>query len=408
MRVLLLSQWYPPEPDLKTHLIGRGLARRGHAVTAITGFPNYPSGNVYPGYRIRWRQIERMDDVRVVRVPLFPDHGRRIAPRVLNYGSFAASASVLGTALAGPADVMWVYQGPITIGLPTLALSVLRHIPFVLGISDVWPEILAATGLVRSTAAARLTGALASTLYRRATAITVISPGFKRNLVSKGVEPDKVHVISDWVDESVYAPTARDERLVEELGFAGRFVVLYAGNMGAAQNLENVVRAAALLRDDPDVLIALAGDGVDETRLRALSADLGLANVRFLGRMPAVRMPGLFAASDALLVNIRPDPYYEIALPSKLIAYLACGRPVICAAAGDSAQLVTSSGAGVACAPGDPAVLADTIRRLRGLSAASRDRMASSAVAAYGSSFTNRVVLDAYEELFVKVAGLRR
>jgi putative colanic acid biosynthesis glycosyltransferase WcaI len=408
MRVLLLSQWYPPEPDAKTHLIGRGLARRGHTVTALTGFPNYPSGSLYPGYRMRWRRFDHIDGVRVIRVPLYPDHGTRLGPRIANYASFAASASVLGPALVSPADVMWVYQGPLTIGMPALALSALRRVPYVLGISDVWPEILAATGVVRSELAARAAGAFASTLYARARAITVISPGFKRDLVAKGVDPAKIHYISDWVDEAVYAPAPRDERLARELGFDGRFVVLYAGNMGPAQDLENVIRAAALLRDDPQILIGLAGDGVDEPRLRALSAQLGLANVRFLGRLPASRMPPLYAIADALLVNLRSDRYYQMAIPSKLIAYLACGRPILCAATGDSADLVTANGAGASCAPGDPTALADAIRRLRAAPTAARDEMAASALALYRSSFTNQKVLDAYENLFVKIASATR
>lgn len=405
VRVLLLSQWYPPEPDPKTHLIGRGLVQRGHMVTALTGFPNYPSGVIYPGYRMRWRQIEMMDGVRVVRVPLFPDHGAHLARRIANYVSFGASAALLGPALVGPADVMWIYQGPLTIGAPTLALSVTKRIPYVLGISDIWPEILAATGVLPSERAATVTGAVASTLYAHAAAITVISPGFKRNLVAKGVEPAKIHVIPDWVDESIYAPVPRDERRADALDLSGRFVVLYAGNMGPAQDLENVVRAAALLRDDPEILIALAGDGVEAPRLRALVAELGLANVRFLGRMPAAQMPGLFAIADALLLNLRRHPYYEIAIPSKLIAYLACGKPVICAATGDSADIVSSARAGATCVPGDPAALADAIRRLRALPGPEREQMGAAALTAYRASFTNQLVLDAYEELFVKVAA---
>lgn len=405
MRALLLSQWYPPEPDIKSHLIARGLAARGHRVTSITGFPNYPSGELYDGYRLRVRQVETLDGVRVVRVPLYPDHGRALVPRIANYASFALASSTVGLAFSGPADVMWIYQGPLTIGVPTLAISAARRIPFVLGIHDVWPEILAATGMLRSRAAARLAAGFARALYERASAISVISPGFKRNLVAKGVPAEKIHVIPDWVDESIYRPVERDNELAAQLGFAGQFVALYAGNMGPAQDVENVVRAAAFLRGERDIVFALAGDGVDEPRLRELARELKLENLMFLGRQSAARMPDLFAISDALLVTLKRDPYYEIAIPSKVVAYLAGGRPIVCATAGESASLVLSSGAGVACAAGDPRALAEAVRRLRDEPAQSREAMGNAGRRLYLASYTNRGLLDAYENLLMRVAG---
>src|SRR6266487_4250306 len=131
MHILLLSQWFWPEPDVRIRPLSEALAERGHQVTVITGFPNYPGGALYPGYRLRWRQWEQIGAVRVLRLPLYPDHSRSAARRILNYLSFAASASLLGPVLGGPADVMWVYHPPLTVGLPAWVISRLRRIPFV-------------------------------------------------------------------------------------------------------------------------------------------------------------------------------------------------------------------------------------------------------------------------------------
>ena len=144
MRVLILSQWYAPEPDIKIHLLAKDLVSRGHRVISITGLPNYPQGRIYPGYHQRPWQWEEVDGVRVLRLPLYPDHSRSVERRSLNYLTFAASASLLGPLLCGPADVMWVYHPPLTVGIPAWWIGLLRRVPFVYEIQDMWPETLAA------------------------------------------------------------------------------------------------------------------------------------------------------------------------------------------------------------------------------------------------------------------------
>jgi colanic acid biosynthesis glycosyl transferase WcaI len=150
VRILLLSQWCDSEPNFKGGAFGRDLVARGHHVTAVTGFPNYPTGKLYAGYHLRWRQWEHHDGVRLLRLPLYPDHSRSWFKRIVNYLSFAASASTLGAALCGPADVMWVYHPPLTVGIPAWWIGLLRRVPFVYEVQDMWPETLAATGMMPS------------------------------------------------------------------------------------------------------------------------------------------------------------------------------------------------------------------------------------------------------------------
>jgi len=404
MRLLTLSQWYIPEPDIKIHLLGRGLVARGHQVASITGFPNYPQGCIYPGYHQRLWQWENMDGVRVLRLPLYPDHSRSSLRRVLNYLSFAASASLLGPLLSGPADVMWVYHPPLTVGIPAWWIGLLRCVPFVYEVQDMWPETLAVTGMMPPAWAVPWISRLAQFIYRHAAAITVISPGFKRNLINKGVPAEKIHVIPNWADEEIYRPVPRDETLAAEHGLAERFNVIYGGNLGAAQALDNVLEAAALLRDLPGVQFVLIGDGVDEVRLREIAQERGLDNVRFIARQPAERMPYFFALADALLVHLKRDPLFEITIPSKTIAYLACGRPILSCVAGDAAEVVQSAGAGLVCPPEDPTALAQAVRDLYAMSADQREAMGHSGRHAFLANYTRAVLVDRYEALLRDVA----
>ncbi len=388
--------------------MGQVLAARGHQVTALTGFPNYPGGRLYPGYRLRWRLWEQRDRVRVLRLPLYPNHGLSKVKRVVNYGSFALAASTIGAALCGPADVMWVYHPPLTVGIPAWWIGLTRRIPFVYEVQDMWPETLAATGMALSPGMTQWVARLAKFIYRQAAAITVISPGFKRNLIAKGVPAEKIHVIPNWADEDIYRPVERDEALAREHGLLNRFNVMFAGVMGAAQALENVLIAAEKLSDREEVQFVLIGDGLDTERLKQAAQVRGLSNVRFIGRQPAERMPYFFAWADALLVHLKRDPLFEITIPSKTIAYLACGRPIITCTAGDPADVVRDAGVGLVCAPEDPTALAQAVRQLAAMPVEQREALGGAGRQAFLQNYTRAVLMDKYEQLLEEISKKKK
>ncbi len=359
MRVLILTQWYVPEPAELLQDLAQTLIAIGHEVEVLTGFPNYPSGDLYPGYKLRIRQRENVNGVPVIRVPLYPDHSRSGVRRVLNYLSFALSASCLGLWGVTKPDVIFVYHPPLTVGIPAMVLSTLWRVPFVYQVQDMWPETLSATGMLSNRGALDLVGGLARWIYHRAAAICVISPGFRLNLLGKGVPDDKIVVIPNWADG--LAPAGPDPALSQELSLAGRFNVMFAGNLGEAQGLETVVEAARMLQDLPEVQFVFVGDGVALPRLRAQAESLG--NVRFLGRYPAKAMPGLYALADVLLVHLRNDPLFAITIPHKILTYMASAKPILAAVTGDAAAVVTEANAGLACPPENAQALADTVRR---------------------------------------------
>lgn len=408
MKILILSQWYPPEPVAIPHEMACDLVNRGHEVLSITSFPNYPSGRIYPGYRQHLWQWEEMDGVQVLRLPLYPYHGRSGALRAVNFLSFAMSTSLLSPLLCGSVDLIYVYHPPLTIGLPAWVIGLLKRAPFVYDIKDMWPETLRATGMTQSNMVCSILGRLAQFVYARAAAIVVPSPGFKRNLIAKGVPADKIHFIPNWADEALYRPVSPDLTLAIEHGLAGRFNIIYAGNMGLAQGLDTVIEAAQYLEDLPDVQFVLIGDGVDEPRLRRRVVECGVKNVRFLGRQPAERMPYFFALADVLLVHLKRDPLFEITIPSKTLAYMACGRPILMAAAGDAAEVVRDAGAGLICAPQDPQTLADTVRTFYTMPASERERLGQSGREAFLKHYTQRTLMDQYEALFTEIVYGRK
>lgn len=404
MRVLILTQWYPPEPAMLLQELAQSLQERSHQVAVLTGFPNYPTGEIYPGYRIRLLQRETLAGVSVVRVPLYPEHSSSGIRRVLNYASFALSAVVLGPLTSSRPDVIFVYHPPLTIGLPAYVLSRLWRVPFVYQIQDMWPETLSATGMFNNERLLRWIGRFAMWVYGKAHDILVISPGFCQNLVEKGVPSKKIHVISNWVDPQAYYRAEPDAQLAQELGLAGRFNVMFAGNMGEAQGLETVIEAAKLLEGDERVQFVLVGDGIALPRLRQLAQQQNLTNVRFLGRFPPQEMPRLYALADTLLVHLKDDPLFRITIPHKTLAYLGSGKPVLAAAAGDVASLIMSTGAGIACAPENPQALSAAVRSLQAMPEQERQAMGERGMLAAQTQYSRDGLVGQIEAVLTRAA----
>jgi glycosyltransferase involved in cell wall biosynthesis len=283
-------------------------------VEVVTGFPNYPGGKVYPGYRIRWMQRETIDGVQVTRVPLYPSHDASSLRRIANYASFAASALLYSLFKARKPDVVYVYQLP-TKAVVAAVLRVFRGVPFVYDVQDIWPDTLAATGMVGGGMMFKAAGAVARWTYRHADALVVNSSGFKRVLTERGVEPEKAEVVLNWCDEgSLRAPAETGPAFPDD----GRFRIVFAGNMGLAQALGSVLDAAELVRARyPRIDFVFIGGGVDTERLKAEADRRGLANVVFIPRMPIGEVGRFLSQASALLVHLKDDPLFAITIPGK-------------------------------------------------------------------------------------------
>ncbi len=403
MKILLLSQWFHPEPIFKGLPFAKALAARGHAVEVLTGFPNYPGGALYPGYRVRPWQREVIDDIPISRVALYPSHDNSGLRRMVNYLSFGASAATLGPWLTRKPDVIYVYN-LITLGLAARVLRACGGAKVVLDIQDLWPDAVSYSGMLANR---RLLGMLSwwcMREYRGVDRLVTLSPGFRRLLLERGIPSERVEVIYNWCDEQEMVLAPPDPALARELGFAGRFNVVFAGTMGHAQALDAVLDAARLIVDRaPAVFFTFVGGGVEVERLRAKAADL--SNVQFLPRRPLAEIGKIYALADALLVHLKQHTLFEVTIPSKIQAYLYAGKPIINAVPGDAADLVTRAGAGVSCRSEDPEGLADVILALSRRPVTDRLVMGANGKAFYERELAMRVGVDRFERLFHDVTG---
>ena len=407
MRIGMISQWYEPEPGAAAHptAIARALQRRGHEVQVLTGFPNYPRGVVYDGYRMKLRHFETRDGIRLLRVPLHASHDSSGIHRSLTLSSFAASAALQVSWLRS-VDVCLVYLTPATVGVAARILRRLAGVPYLLNVQDLWPESVTASGFLGN---GRLASAVACAinlflrgLYRHAAATVAIAPTMARMLEQRGVPGDRSHVVYNWVDESIFAPVAAPmhRELTPE-----RIWIMYAGGIGTLQGLDASVTALSLMGDRPDVCLALVGDGVAAPGLRRLATRLGVADrVLFLGNRPMAAMPELMAQADAQLVSLQDRPLFRATIPSKLQSVLAGGHPVVCAVAGDTADFVTRTGAGLVATAGDPAAIATAFRGIADAGLEGRRAMGLRARNAYVDRLSEAVGAAQLEQLLALAA----
>lgn len=401
MHIGILSQVYDPEPGggVIPTVLAKGLRDRGHRVTVLTGFPNYPQGKLYDGYRIRPHTVEQRDGIEVHRVPLWPNHSPTLRGRAANYLSFALSASTIGLGCLRDVDAVYTFYSEATVGLPVLALRALGK-PVLLHVQDLWPESVLHSGFLREGLTSRVAAALIHRwcrhVYRSASAVAAITPAMRDELVVRGVPTDRVQVVYNWTDESVFRPRPRQSTA----GLSEETTVMYAGALGHVQALDTAIRAARQVQDPlPGFRLLLVGSGVAEKALRRLTQEVGASNVIFSSQRPLSEMSELYAGADAQLVSLMPQSAFERMLPSKVQAAFASGSPVVVSAPGEAARVVRNANAGICATPGDVAALAAAFVQLSDMDPAARASMGRAAHEYYQRWMSQARGLDAIEEL---------
>lgn len=402
LRILLLTQWFDPEPTFKGMVFARELQALGHDVEVLTGFPNYPGGELYPGFRQKWLCRSTIDGVSVTRVPLYPSHDGSAIKRVLNYVSFMVSSSLYGVFGAKKADIIYVYHPPITAGLAAAVIGFVRRTPYVIDVQDLWPDTLRSTGMINNERALALAGRVCNWTYRRAKHVVVLSPGFRKILIERGIRAERLSVIYNWCDEAALA--VDNGRTVDTSYMDGHFNVVFAGNIGKAQALEAVIRAAQIVWErNKSVRFVFVGAGVEVEALKALAEQLNVQNLRFVPRVPMSEIGTILSRADVLLVHLKDDPLFEITIPSKTQAYLAVGKPILMGVRGDAARLVMDAEAGMAVAPENDEEIADAVLRFAALPAAERERIAKNAKTFYREHLSLKSGSRQFSDLFERL-----
>lgn len=403
MRIAIVTQYYTPEPVRIPDAVARSLVARGHDVRVITGYPNYPEGKLYQGYRQKWRHIEHIDGVTVRRTPLIISHSYNAFARFSNYLTFAFSSLCAGPFVRN-ADVIYVYATQMTAAIAPQVWRLTRGTPFVLHIMDLWPESVIGSSMVPGKFRKKIIGTVLgfwlSALYQQSSSVIATAPTMSRMLNERGVPKDKLRTVLNWAEERIEESPAR-ESPSEGRGLR----VVYAGNIGDMQDLDTVLMAALLVSDLSGFQIIFVGAGVAEQRLKKTAGEYGLRNVEFRGRVDPLEMSDIYAESDFQLVTLRDLPVFRGTIPSKLQGSLSNGVPVITNVPGDVTSIVRESGVGLTASPENPDELAAAFREAYSMSDTSRRQMGKRARELYVRTMSAKVGIDIIESVLKSAAN---
>ena len=390
-KLLVITQYYRPEPNFITADIAEAMSADCH-VTVVTAHPNYPTSRFYPGIRsLRpTRSVER--GVTVWRLPLLPYHGNSLVRRGLMYLSFTVTAAVVALLVGGRPDVVWVYHTPFTTPLAALWFRFAWGSRLVYTCVDLWPESLLATNVAREGPLVAALFAYRRWVNRRADAIIATTRGATRLFAAEGVPADRLHYVPVWVD-GVNADAGGTPEVPSRS-------IVYAGNLGPAQRLDTLVRAAARLRAEiPDLTVDIYGTGTCETDLRDLTATLGATSVRFHGKVPPAMAFDVSHRALAQVVSLQKTQLFAMTVPSKLAFCFAAGAPVLAGLTGEAAVVAEESGGALFFDPDDPASLASAIRRAAALAPAERTAMRARMHAYFTAHFARETLLARYRSI---------
>lgn len=369
MRILFLTLYFAPDRAANAVLmtgLAQELAGLGHEVTVVCAVPHYDSNRIWPDYRGKVWSRARHGEIDVFRTYLYvPRSKSGFRGRLLNYASFNILSTILGALRRGH-DMVFAPSPPLTIGLSAYLIGRLRNIPYVYNVQDIYPDIAVRLGALRNQRAIRLFRRLEQFVYAHATAVSVLSEGFRQNLMRKGVPEDKIAVIPNFVDVDFMRPLPKEESaFAVEHGLLEKFVVEYAGNVGLSQGLEVVIKAARELQAHPEIQFLIVGDGAAKDELRERARSAGVSNLSFLPFQPHSKLPQLYAAADLSLVTLRANIGSE-SVPSKTYTIMASSRPVLASVSEETEtkHLVERAQCGLWVPPQDPHKLAGAVLRL--------------------------------------------
>ncbi len=407
IRILILTEFFDPEPHLKGLLFAKELIKFKNSVTVLTGFPNYPKGKIYPNYKLQIQKIEEIDGTKIIRVPLYPSHDKSSIKRAFTYLSFSFSALIRGIFLKNKIDIIYAYHPPVTVGIVGILLKTFFKVPLVLDVQDMWPEQLLASKMVSNKLIISFINKIINITYKKSDKIVTLSNGFKKNLLKKGIPDEKIKVIYNWTTIQTRVNTANTIKISNKLFKSNKFNILYAGNMGIMQSLDTILYAAIEIQKiKTNINFIFIGNGVQKEFLLSLKNKYNLENVIFHEQIPMEQIHSYLNKADALILHLKNIKIFEQTIPSKIQAYMYSGKPIIGCLKGCGAEIIEKSKSGIIAEPENAESILKAIIKIEKMSKKQLKKMGERGRLFYESNMSiNKGVNDfnsVFKELILK------
>lgn len=396
MRVLIVSQYFYPE-EFKINDLAEELVKRGHEVTVLTGKPNYPKGDFFEGYHFWGVHEENYKGAKVIRVPLIRRRSGGAIWLVLNYFSYVFFGGLYVLTHKMPFDAIFCFEtSPITQAYPAIWAKRKSKAKLSMWVQDLWPESVSAASNIKNPKIINLIDKMVKGIYNRCDKLLIQSRAFSESILAKGDYSEKLIYAPNWA-EDVFLQNNIDNNKYVDIIPEG-FVVMFAGNIGEAQDFDSIVNAASLTKEFPDIKWVIVGDGRYRAKAQDMVNSYGLNDtVSFLGRFPVTEMPNFFVHADAMLMSLKDEYIFSLTIPSKTQAYMANGRPILTMINGVGNDVVKEANCGLVAHAGDSRTLAENVIKLYKLNKEDLLQMGKNGRDYYMSNFAKEQVVNIIE-----------
>jgi glycosyltransferase involved in cell wall biosynthesis len=394
MKILIVSQYFYPE-EFKINDLTKELVSRGHQVTVLTGKPNYPKGEYYEGYKYEGVVKETYCGAEVIRVPLRKRGAGGGKNLVLNYFSFVYHANKYIRKNKMEFEAILVFEiSPITQAYPALYCKKKYGGKVLLWVQDLWPESVTAAGGVTNKFVLGVLDRMVKRIYKKCDVLMVQSEGFKKSILSKGDFASKIVYVPNWAEDLYLEKNKVNEEAIKG-SLPDGFKVMFAGNVGAAQDVDSIVKAANETRDIPEIKWIIVGDGRARVGVEEEVNKLGLTDiVKFMGRHPMAEMPTYFSFADAMIVSLKDEYIFSLTIPAKTQSYMASGKPIVSMLNGEGNRIIEEAQCGLTTASGDYKALAENVKKLYQMEREQLVEMGKRGLDYYKQHFDKKTVVD--------------
>ena len=404
MNILIVTQYFYPE-NFRVNDLATEFKNRGHEITVLTGIPNYPAGKYYNGYGVVKNNRETYKGIKIFRSPLIPRGSGSSVRLALNYISFIIGSIFTSLFLLRKKfDIIFVFEpSPITVCLPAIFIKKIKRIPICFWVLDLWPESVVSAGNLKTGLIPKILNPLVKFIYKHSDKILVSSRGFINSIEEKGINKNKVNFFPQWA-EPIFKPLKPERILLTSIS-TNDFIVMFAGNIGEAQDFPSILEAAKLLREYSNIHWVILGGGRKEKWVRERVDEFNLgSNFHLLGSYPLEKMPEFYSHADCMLFSLKKEYIFSITIPAKVQTYLACAKPVVAMIDGEAAKIIDDSKAGISCPSESTEILSKNIKHLSLMKKNDLNKLGENALAYYNKEFERDMLIDEMEKLFIKMA----
>ncbi len=356
MKIVYVSHYFSPEigaPSARIHEMAQAWIRAGHQVEVITGFPNHPQGEIYPGYKSQGYLNEEMDGIQVHRVWTYVTPNRGLVRRTIGHISLWISALLLAARHIKDPDIVIGTSPTLFSVMAARRLARMNKVPFVMEVRDLWPGIFVDLGVIKNSTIIKLLEAWELWMYRQADKIVTVTNGFRDNIIQRGIASDKIHTVHNGADLVTFHPGEKPSSLARELDLEGKLVVLYLGAHSTSQGLDVILDVALELSENSEIVFLFVGDGNQKEQLMGRAKSEGIDNLIFHPPITKEDVPLYYKIADICLVPLKDVALFATFIPSKMFEIMAMGKPIIASVSGEAARILEDSGGAIVTKPED-------------------------------------------------------